>query len=59
MEKEVKVNGKDFEAKCERCPSMLAFNRRIVGENDNVALTCGLLYADCDLPFPKPKQKVK
>jgi len=49
MEKEVKVSGKDFEAKCQHCPSQLAFNRRIIGKKDEVTVTCGLLYPDCEL----------
>jgi len=49
MEKEIKTDGKTFEAKCQHCPSMLAFNRRIVGKKDEVTVTCGLLYPDCEL----------
>jgi len=57
MEKEVKVSGKDFEAKCKGCLSLLAFNRQISGDKDTVIVTCGLLYTDCDLAFPKKRVK--
>lgn len=57
MEKEMKVDGKTFEARCQGCPSMLAFNRRIVGKKDEVTVTCGLLYSDCELV--KEEKEVK
>ena len=49
MEKEVKVDGKTFEAKCRRCPSMLAFNHHVAGKRNQVTVTCGLLYPECEL----------
>jgi len=53
MEKQVQTNGKTFEAKCQKCPSMLSFNWQVTAEKDEVAVTCAGIYPDCDLIPPE------
>lgn len=45
MEKEVEKTGKEFEAKCQRCPGLLAFNRQISNKKDAVVVLCR--FAEC------------
>lgn len=45
MENKVEKSGKDFDAECQGCPGLLAFNRQTSDKKDHVVVVCR--FAKC------------
>ena len=56
---ERKRDGKQFEENCKECPYLLAFNRQVKGEHDEVTVDCRLAKCRLEPEEAKPEAKGK